>query len=65
MTIDPGKMPGETVVKKPDKDPLRSLMKQMGLTQGPDITAEDKNASTKKIGTPAAHVAAKQASHFF
>eukprot|EP01043_Picozoa_sp_COSAG02_P110580 COSAG02_NODE_46713_length_346_cov_2.975709_1_plen_101_part_01 len=31
------KMPGEKVTKKPDKDPLRSLMKQMGLTQGPDI----------------------------
>jgi hypothetical protein len=48
------KMPGETVVKKPDKDPLRSLMKQMGLTQGPDVTAGDKNASTKKVDTPAA-----------
>jgi hypothetical protein len=48
------KMPGEAVVKKPDKDPLRSLMKQMGLTQGPDVTAEDKNSSTKKVGTPTA-----------
>jgi len=44
------KMPGEKVTKKPDKDPLRSLMKQMGLTQGPDIEAKDKISGTKNSG---------------
>eukprot|EP01043_Picozoa_sp_COSAG02_P015559 COSAG02_NODE_665_length_18739_cov_9.192918_11_plen_355_part_00 len=44
------KMPGEKVTKRSDKDPLRSLMKQMGLTQGPDIEAGDKITGTKNSG---------------
>ena len=45
------KMPGESVDKKPDKDPLKSLMKQMGLTQGPDI---EQITGTKTVGSKVA-----------
>ena len=46
------KMPGESVEKKlPDKDPLKSLMQQMGLSQGPDI---EQIAGTKKVASKGA-----------
>ena len=43
------RMPGQVALKKEVVDPLRSLMKQMGLKMGPDIieatgTAEDARA---------------------
>ena len=36
------RMPGQKPPKKEVKDPLRSLMKQMGLKMGPDIMEETK-----------------------
>ena len=46
------KMPGESVEKKlPDKDPLKSLMQQMGLSQGPDI---EQIAGTKNVASKGA-----------
>ena len=36
------RMPGQKPPKKEVKDPLRDLMKQMGLKMGPDIMEETK-----------------------
>jgi hypothetical protein len=49
------RMPGQSVPKKEVKDPLKSLMKQMGLTMGPDImqvVKDGDDASAKVVKLP-------------